>query len=534
MASFVERISVIIDTKADQAVSGIKSFRSAVSEANGISGKFKAGWKQATSAAGQNIGMFAATAAASLVAFGIKAVRAFEDTAKAAVDLGKATGLSTEQASRWIAVADDYEVSAGDLQAALVKMGKSLDGAAFDQYGIATKNAAGETRTANAIFLDVLETINNTAPMDRAKVGTDLLGKGFAGLAPMLGKSRKEYEKMLAEVEAGQVITASEAKKAERMRLAQDKLADALKDTTLAVGEQVAALAPYIEALADVVTLTAQINPELGNMGDQLRSLGQMAADSGDGIAYLVEMGYSVAAAEKIMAEYTAAVERETMAQTAATAATDAAKASSDRLKRAIEGTTDAVEVLTDSYDEFMGTIDDEESYQEAMLGLLDLDKSLADIDASIKDGSMTWEEGARRASVAISGTKKDVANYAREVLGVPPERLTNIFALIDQGKLTEAQRLLDLLTRSRTVELLIQASPKGSGSSGGGNGGSGTYVPGGGKGGGDVGNPSAKGESVRGGMTVNFYGVTNAREIVDLITAAEKDGVRAGWMVQR
>ena len=455
MASFVERISVIIDTKADQAVTGIKSFRTAVAEADGIGGKFKAGWKQTTSAVSQNIGAFAATAGAALFAFGVKALAAFEDTAKAAIDLGKATGLSTEQASRWIAVADDYQVSASDLAGVLGKMGKSLDTPAFERYGVATKNAAGETRSANAIFLDVLETLSNTAPADRAKVGADLLGRGWAAVAPILGKTREEYEKMLAEVEAGQVITASEAKKAERMRLAQDKLADALGDVTLAVGEQVAALAPYIEKLADIVALTAKINPEVGSMGDQIRSLAEAAENSGDAIAYLVEKGWSVEKAEGIMAGYRAELEalpptledakeaNDKLAEAAKRVRTALMNASGQtrEAKEAMEGMATATAEADREFDQLLGTIDNEQAW-------LDLLDTLDAYNATMTDSAATDREKTR-ASLSL---KEALIQQLQAIDGLDKDVTSDVLTLIDQGSYDEAAWIIGELTKARDL----------------------------------------------------------------------------------
>lgn len=262
MAGFVERISVIIDTKVDGALSGIKGFRSAVAEADGFTNKFKAGWKNASAQVSANAGMLAATAGTALVAFGVKAVEAFQNTAKAAIDLSKATGLSVEQASRWIAVGDDFGVTADQLAAAMGRLGKNLDAKAFEKYGITTRDAAGNARDANAIFLDVLDTLNNTAPAERAKVGADLLGKGWQSITPLLGKTRAEYEKMLGSVERGQVITEKEAKKAEKMRLAQDALNDAIGEGTLAVGQFVAGLAPMIENVAEGISTVSDLTQE--------------------------------------------------------------------------------------------------------------------------------------------------------------------------------------------------------------------------------------------------------------------------------
>jgi len=324
MAGFVERISVIIDTKVDGALSGIKGFRSAVAEADGFTNKFKAGWKNASAQVSANAGMLAATAGTALVAFGVKAVEAFQNTAKAAIDLSKATGLSVEQASRWIAVADDYGVSASTLATALGRIGKNLDGKAMAEYGIATRDAAGNARDANDIFLDVLGVLNNTAPAERAKVGADLLGKGYKELAPIVGKTRAEYEKMLSTVEDGQVITDKEAKKSEKMRLAQDKLTDALGEFTLATGEAASGLAPLVERIAEVVALATELGlidsvipavdkdgalDKLGSAGDSMRALLDAALKTNDAVAFLMERGFSEEGAIRALGDYKAELE---------------------------------------------------------------------------------------------------------------------------------------------------------------------------------------------------------------------------------
>jgi hypothetical protein len=113
--------------------------------------------------------MGAAVGAAAKV--GLDAVHAFEDTAKAAINLADATGLSTEQASRWIGVGDDFQVTAEALTMGIGKIGKTLDGAQWDKYGIATHNAAGKAREANDILLDAFVKLSNVTNATQAREG---------------------------------------------------------------------------------------------------------------------------------------------------------------------------------------------------------------------------------------------------------------------------------------------------------------------------------------------------------------------------
>ena len=411
---FKETISVVISTKMDAA--GFKGFRTAIAEADTLGGKFKAGWKNATAQVGANIGALAVSGGAALVAFGIKAVHAFEDTAKAALDLGKATGLSTEQASRWIAVGDDFGVSADSLASALGKMGKNLDSAAFEKYGISAE-------TTNGALLDVLETLNNTAPVDRARVGMELLGKGWKSVAPLLGHTRAEYEKMLGSVEDGQVITASEAKKAERMRLAEDALADALKDVTLAVGEQVAELAPLIDRMSDFVSLSTAIVPKSDSVSDSIDSLGEAAAASGDAFKYLTERGYSSAAAVQIIADYRLKTEDATKATDALEAATKAEAAAAaaagnkvDALAGYLEDQAKQAKAAADGlWDAESASLDVADSYanmNEAVQKSIDLGN---DENATQAEKDQAYRDVRRSQIAVVDALAKQAEAYAKE-----------------------------------------------------------------------------------------------------------------------
>lgn len=253
-------IAVVISAVSDKFDAGLKgakaslaNFRTSVADADGVTGKFKAGAGAAFDAVKANASQLALVGGAALVGFALKGAAAFTDTAKAAIDLSTATGLSVEQASRWIAVGDDFEVSAEALQTGLGKIAKTMDDTKWAEYGIATRDAGGEARSVNDILLDSFDKLSSvTNATERARIGQELFGKGYQSLTPILGQTRAEYEKMLSTQSAGQVITTAEAEKAEKLRLAQDALGDALKDLSMALGQVVAAGAPVINVLAEM------------------------------------------------------------------------------------------------------------------------------------------------------------------------------------------------------------------------------------------------------------------------------------------
>lgn len=551
-----DKITIVIDAVTGNATSAIKSFRTEVAAAQGVAGKLKAGWKSASASISANAGVLAATAGTALVTFGIKAVHAFESTAKAAVDLGKATGLSTEQASRWIAVADDYEVSASALASALGKMGKNLDAAAMEKYGIVTRDAAGNARDSNEIFLDVLETLNNTAPAERAKVGADLLGRGWGAIAPILGKTRAEYEKMLGQVERGQVVTEKEAKKAEKMRLAEDALKDALNEATLAVGGFVAEMAPMIQSVAEGIETLSDLTQEFGllekaaqavdytNPVSAIRELKDAATDFTpaedmgleDMVRLFRESGVSAEQAtpqlEKWIAKNKDAgltlddLEKRIWGTVAATkelspSAFDAAKMA-DKEATAFRKVSDALIEMQ----KILGQLDNE----EAALNLADqfdeTKRAAEEAFYAVASKAPDAEQKLRDAEQATIDLKRETIDYAAKVAGLPPSKVTQIVALIDEGKLAEADALLKKLTATRTA-WVVPVVGSGGGNTGDLSGSSGSVG----------GNKIESVGGVRGSgepsivINVNVTTTGDGRSIVEAVTGAVKDGVRAAWM---
>jgi hypothetical protein len=252
-----ETFQIIIDVATENSQKSLKGLRSEVSKTEGGFNKFKVGVSSGMDFVKDHAAAFALGAGTALVGFGIKAVAAFEDTAKAALDLSAATGLAVEDASRWIAVGDDFQISAETLTSSIGKIGKTLDADKWSKYGIATRNAGGQARDANDILIESLAMLSNIENgTERARVGNELFGKGYAALSPMIGHTTDEYKKMLGTVEAGQVITKSEAEQAEQMRLAQDNLSDALKEVELAAGKAATKLAPLLKFVAEVASST--------------------------------------------------------------------------------------------------------------------------------------------------------------------------------------------------------------------------------------------------------------------------------------
>jgi len=417
----LERLRVIIDVQAHNAKKMLTDFSSSIRSADGFAGKFKAGWSSAAESIKANAASIALVAGGALIAFGAKALAAFTSASKAAIDFGKATNQTTEAASRWIAVADDYQISTASLQTAMGKVGRS-----------------------GKDFIDVLETINNTAPAERAKVAFELLGKSWQSVAPLLGKTREEYEQMLATVEEGQVITDKEAAKAERMRLAQDRLEEALGRVTMAVGEFVAEMAPMIEGVAKGAEVVTDLNERFG---DYIA----IAKDFTNPFDAL-DMDEDLLALEGGVIKSTVAVD-------AFGDAADNARPNVEDLLDAFSeahGAASAVDDLSDSFGILLGQLDTRDAIDNVLDAFDDLDAAWSEAAEAQASGSEDADRKTREAASSVRDLQRDVIAYGETVDGVPPERITEILALINQGSVDEARALFESLTAGETKTITV------------------------------------------------------------------------------
>lgn len=474
--AFSEKIRLIFDVDAVGASKNLKGLRSDIANADGAMGKAKAGAAGLGGMLKENIGAAAITAGAAVIAFGVKAVGVFTDTAKAAIDLGDATGLSTQQASKWIAVGDDMEVTAEQLTSGLGKVAKTLDDAKWSEYGISTRDAAGNARDTNDILLDTFAMLGKvTNETERARIGNDLFGKGYANLAPMVGKTRAEYEKMLGSVESGQVITDKEAKKAEKMRLAQDALSDALNEVTLAVGGMAAELAPTIETMAGAIEKAIAWKEALGPLPEMILGITNPVIGFGQAVdavtnatkfsdmsmnemlATLDEIGASAQerslalsqwhAANETVTESTIRLSKEQRDEAAAAKEVSTAMRTLSKDKRDdIAATLDAAKATRDLAAEYNALLDPLND-REAWLNLLD---SLDEYAWKMNSGTLSTRE-AERATIDISQT---LIEYLGSLEDVPAKKQTEILAMISAQDYENARAALDALSAPRTVQI--------------------------------------------------------------------------------
>lgn len=283
MATFTERVQILFDlVGADKAASQLGKFKSEVSAAEGFGGKLKATGQGVFDFATKTAGGMTALATGA-VAFASKAIGEFQSLALEADKTAAAMGTGVEDASRWIEVSGDLGVSTDAIATAAGRLNKEVSKGTLEKYGIDAENA-------NDRLIETLAYIGGiTNSAEQARVGAELLGKGWQSLSPIFAEFRGDAEglrKALADVSDAKVITDEEVAKAKRFRDAMDELKGVVEDFTINVGGQ---LVPMLSDFADVLTRTENalgaVTDMIPGVGDGFAKMVNPLAKLGDGLA---------------------------------------------------------------------------------------------------------------------------------------------------------------------------------------------------------------------------------------------------------
>ena len=280
MAIQVPIVSEFVDTGVKGAMKAFSDFRTSIAEAQGGMNKFKAGSKVALDFVAKNAVSFGATAAAAIGKFVFNGAMQFQELALASGKLADATGLTVEQASRLKEVAGDIGIESGTIESSIGKMNKVLGTSPelFKELGVEIGYTAGGARDANQTFLNVVDRLNSIEdPAERARVASQLLGKGWQGMSELIAQGSDKLSKSLDSVSEQKVISEAELRKARNYRESMDKLSDATTDLAQSLGENlIPMLAKAAELAATGVDIFNKLGMgmgQMGNLSDQLTSM---------------------------------------------------------------------------------------------------------------------------------------------------------------------------------------------------------------------------------------------------------------------
>ena len=369
----------IVTSFADKGLKSAKAafdnFKTDVGNATGAMGKFKAGSNAALSAVKANAGNFAMAAGSALVGFAAKGVTAFQNLALESGKFADATGLSVEEASRFIEVGGDIGVEAQYIEVALGKMNKVLGATpkVFQRLGVEIAKTDIGATDVNQTFLNVVKRLNEIEdPAQRAATASELLGRGWQEMAEIIMMGSDELSKSLGAVSDAKVIDDKELKKARDFRGAMDNMNDSVEDLSITLGQQL--IPSLIVATESAVALFNAITFEANGVSSASGGLSNLGKiwDKVTG---------STEAAEVTLSKYG---RRQTDVRSDMT-----------RLNEAIEDQQDGVATLTADWKTLLGTLDTEEAFAN-------LEESLGAV----------YEAGIK----AFGGGAEEVAKYEQEV----------------------------------------------------------------------------------------------------------------------
>ena len=332
MAIRIPIITDLQDKGIKEARRQFGKFKADIAAADGTMGKFKAGSKAAFDGVKAQAGNLAMVAGAAIAGFAIKAVGDFQDLAIAAGKFSDATGLTVEDASKFMEAAGDIGVPVDKLESAIGRLNRTI-GADPDKV----RDLGVDLVYLNDGSLDVNETFLNTIdrlkkikdPAEKAKVAAQLLGKGWQDMAELIELGADDLKASLDSVDESKIIDKSEVDKAKNYRQAMDDLRDSFEKVAINLGERL------IPKVAELLELLAKL-PELlrGSGGviedafsvEYMASMGDEASIARLEFERLAEMygGYYASRAQGAKDE-TYALEQQMLDLEEATTATDAA-----------------------------------------------------------------------------------------------------------------------------------------------------------------------------------------------------------------
>ena len=427
MAITIPVLTTFSDKGLKSAKAAFANFKTDVSNATGAMGKFKAGGNAALNAVKANAGNFAMAAGAAITTFAVDAIKKFQELALGAGKFADATGLSVEQASRFIEVGGDIGIEAGTVESAIGRMNKALGATPelFKELGVDVVRTDSGLVDVNGTFLAVVDRLNEIRdPALRATTAAQLLGKGWQSMAELINLGSDELQKSLDSVAGAQVISDEELKKAKEFRDTMDQLGDMWNGFVIEAGgyfvNTINGLDSWqgklkaISPIAKVVGFAVDgLTGLFGDNDDQAEETAAEAKRLGD--AYAGYVGSRLAdSREEII-----------------------------KLNNALEDESDALETLQGEWADLIGQLDVTVKLDNISVALDEL------FTAGVNAFGGTTEE-VRKFNEANLAATTQIAELAQALDLTSREEYSIKFA-VDAGDLVRAQNILTSLTAARS-----------------------------------------------------------------------------------
>jgi hypothetical protein len=390
-----------------------------------------------------------AVAGTAIAKFALDGAAKFGALGESVQKFATVAGVPAETASRFIAVADDYGVSADSIAGSVGKLGKTLGAneGALDKYGVAVvKGKDGNVDMAATTFA-VIDAYNATVdPTKKAALGAAAFGKSYQDMIPLITQGSAKIKSSFDDVSKAQIFDDKKVADALAYRLAMDDLHDTVSDLQMTLGRQ---LIPVLVEVSKSVTGVVGPMSDLADAlpsGSLLKFIG-ILRDVADPLKWLLDVPGKLRGVRDAFAELggggpvgvaTQAVDAFNKGAATATTVAEAAAAAtahvtpevtafaaayrgnSEGMLAQIAWSKTTVDTSANLVRAYQGEIDALHGVQSAMLGQTDatLASQQADLDAAIAVDTYTKQLKDNKASqrdhqqafLDVQGTINDAA----------------------------------------------------------------------------------------------------------------------------
>jgi hypothetical protein len=505
--NYSQVFTAIIKADTSNAVTQLRKVDGAVDKTTtGATSKFQA----FSSAVKANVGAMALGASAAVVAFGVKSVAAFQETALGAGKLRDALGVTAEEASRLQEVAGDLGIGVEALESTIGRMNReaSKSPERFAAIGAELEKNVDGTTNVTETFLSTVDALNRIPDAtQRAQAAQEIFGRSWQDIAELVAVGGDGVRAALDAVEGGKIIDDSEVERARKFRDTLDNLKGVAEELSVEIGgalvDALEDAAPALQAMADAAGIGIRalgglfgaaetIGTTLGHVfspwnagareanaaiadafNDSERAAAEfdptllkLAGSFEEARAKAVEFGLSEHAANLVALEWKATTEAagesvQGMAEAQSYAAdtgrelkliTELGDAAMEAFGNKAHFAADEMNNLRNDYSSLIGELE----HRSAFLDIADqfdaIQTAAEEAYIAASTGSEDAEQKNRDYEQSIIAAKTAVYEYGSQIAGLPERTTTDIIALIDNGKLDEAERRLNNLSRRRDV----------------------------------------------------------------------------------
>lgn len=189
---------VVTEQKLKQAEDELKNFGSVAKQQTIAAGQSMKEFGNKVEDVGRKLSKISGVAAGALTALGGIAYKSMQG-ADELDTLAQKTGVSTDELQKWSYASELVDVDLNTMTGAMAKMKKNMGSGskAFEELGVATKDADGNFRSATDVFYDTLTALSGIDnETERDIKAMSVFGKSADELAGIIddgGQSLKEY-----------------------------------------------------------------------------------------------------------------------------------------------------------------------------------------------------------------------------------------------------------------------------------------------------------------------------------------------------